>query len=135
MKALMAVGTISRYIFLTPSNEGRPEPFASMVYLQTNLASIAPCDKNSHSDHRELSAHEGAWSYEIVNFMELIGESMGITHVDLFKRLKLMQDVDAILVASQEYIDDNELDPEEVREVVLKDLLGEQFLPIDRSWH
>ena len=48
MKALMAVGTISRYLFLTPSNEGRPEPFASMVYLQTNLASIAPCDKNSH---------------------------------------------------------------------------------------
>jgi hypothetical protein len=88
-----------------------------------------------HSDHRELSAHEGAWPYEIVNFMELIGESMGITHVDLFKRLKLMQDVDAILDASQEYIDDNELDLEEVREVVLKDLLGEQFLPIDRSWH
>tara|TARA_B100000809_G_scaffold264799_1_gene321672 strand:+ start:1096 stop:1446 length:351 start_codon:yes stop_codon:yes gene_type:complete len=48
MKTLMAVGTISQYIFLTPSNEGRPEPFASMVYLQTNLASIAPCDKNSH---------------------------------------------------------------------------------------
>jgi hypothetical protein len=48
MKTLMAVGTISRYIFLTPSNEGRPEPFTSMVYLQTNLASIAPCDKNSH---------------------------------------------------------------------------------------
>ena len=88
-----------------------------------------------HSDHRELSAHEGAWPYEIVNFMELIGESMGIMHVDLFKRLKLMQDVDAIFSASQEYINDNELDPEEVREVVLKDLLGEQFLPIDRSWH
>ena len=50
-------------------------------------------------------------------------------------RKAVMQDVDAILVASQEYIDDNELDPEEVREVVLKDLLGEQFLPIDRSWH
>ena len=88
-----------------------------------------------HSDHRELSAHENAWPYEIVNFMELIVESMGITHVDLFKRLKLMQDVDLILAASQEYIDDNELDAEEVREVVLKDLLGEQFLPTDRSWH
>ncbi len=88
-----------------------------------------------HSDHRELSAHEGAWPYEIVNFMELIGESMGIMRADLFKRLKLMQDVDAILAASQEYIDQNDLDPEEVREVVLKDLLGEQFLPIDRSHH
>jgi hypothetical protein len=88
-----------------------------------------------HSDHRELSAHEDAWPYEIVNFMELIGESMGIKRTDLFKRLKLMRDVDAILAASQEYIDQNDLDPEEVREVILQDLLGEQFLPIDRSHH
>ena len=88
-----------------------------------------------HSDHRELSAHEDAWPYEIINFMELIGESMGITRPDLFKRLKLMQDVDAIVAASQEYIDENDLNPEEVREIVLKDLLGEQFLPVDRSQH
>ena len=88
-----------------------------------------------HSDHRELSAHEDAWPYEIINFMELIGESMGITRPDLFKRLKLMQDVDAIVAASQEYIDGNDLNPEEVREIVLKDMLGEQFLPVDRSQH
>ncbi len=60
---------------------------------------------------------------------------MGITRPDLFKRLKLMQDVDAIVAASQEYIDENDLNPEEVREIVLKDLLGEQFLPVDRSQH
>ncbi len=88
-----------------------------------------------HSDHRELSAHEDAWPFEIANFMELIGESMGITRTDLFKRLKLMQDVDAILAASKAYIEQNDLDPEEVREVVLRDLLGEQLLPIDRSRH
>jgi len=48
MKALVAVGAISRYLFLTPSNEGCPESFASMVYLQAHLASIAPCNKTGH---------------------------------------------------------------------------------------
>ena len=67
--------------------------------------------------------------------MELIGESMGLHREDLFKRYKLMQDVDAILAASQDMIETNNLDPEDVREVVLKDMLGEQLLPIDRQFH
>ena len=32
-------------------------------------------------------------------------------------------------------IDAHGLDPEEVREVVLKDIIGEQHLPADRSKH
>lgn len=88
-----------------------------------------------HADHRELCSHEDAWPFEIVNFMELIGESMGFHREDLFKRYKLMQDVDAILDASRETIETNNLDPEDVREVVLKDMLGEQLLPIDRKFH
>jgi len=46
-----------------------------------------------------------------------------------------MQDVDAIVAASQEYIDENDLNPEEVRDIVLKDMLADQFLPVDRSQH
>jgi hypothetical protein len=60
---------------------------------------------------------------------------MGLHREDLFKRYKLMQDVDAILAASQDMIETNNLDPEDVREVVLKDMLGEQLLPIDRQFH
>ena len=88
-----------------------------------------------HADHRELCAHEDAWPFEIVNFMELIGESMGFHREDLFKRYKLMQDVDAILDASRETIERNNLDLETVRDVVLKDMLNEQLLPIDRNLH
>ena len=50
-----------------------------------------------HACHRELCSHERDWPFEVVNFLELVGESMGLTRPDLFKRLKLMQDVDAIL--------------------------------------
>ncbi len=49
-----------------------------------------------HACHRELCSHERDWPFEVVNFLELVGESMGLQRPDLFKRLKLMQDVDAI---------------------------------------
>ena len=85
-----------------------------------------------HACHRELCSHERDWPFEVVNFMELLGASMGIARPDLFKRLKLMQDADAILADSTDMIADYALDPEEVRAVVLKDILGEQALPLGR---
>ena len=65
--------------------------------------------------------------------MELVGESMGIAYDDVFKRLKLMQDVDAILADTRDMMSVHGLEPEEVRQVVLDDLLGEQHLPLDRK--
>jgi heterodisulfide reductase subunit D len=88
-----------------------------------------------HSDHRELVGHESEWSFEIINFMELIGESMGLHRDDVFKRLKMMRDVDAILADTADLIATYRLDPEEVREVVLKDIIGDQHLPLDRNAH
>ncbi len=83
-----------------------------------------------HACHRELCSHEQDWPFEVVNFLELVGESMGIQRPDLFKRLKLMQDVDAIVADTQDLIKTYGLDLEEVRDVILKDLLGEQPLPL-----
>lgn len=83
-----------------------------------------------HACHRELCSHERDWPFEVVNFLELVGESMGLQRPDLFKRLKVMQDVDAILADSAELIALNGLDLEEARDVVLRDLLGEQPLPL-----
>jgi ferredoxin len=88
-----------------------------------------------HSDHRELGAHEQQWPFEIVNFMEILGESMGLHREDGFKRLKLMGDVDAILHDSADMIALHGLDLDEVREVVLSDMLGERMLPVDRATH
>ncbi len=88
-----------------------------------------------HSDHREFSGHEEAWNFTIANYMELIGESMGIRQPDIFKQLKLMRDVDAILVSTSKLIEEHGLNLEEVREVVLADMIGDQHLPIDRTHH
>jgi hypothetical protein len=88
-----------------------------------------------HSDHRELVGHESEWRFEIVNYMELIGESMGLQREDVFKRLKAMRDVDAILADTAAMIETHGLDPEEVREVILADIIGDQSLPVDRRAH
>jgi Fe-S oxidoreductase len=83
-----------------------------------------------HACHRELCSHERDWPFEVVNFLELVGESMGLQRPDLFKRLKIMQDVDAILQDSAMLIETNGLDLDEARDVILRDMLGEQPLPL-----
>lgn len=83
-----------------------------------------------HACHRELCSHENDWPFEVVNFLELIGESLGISREDQFKRLKKMQNVDAILADVMDLVEQHGLDLEEVRAVIEKDLLGEQPLPL-----
>jgi len=86
-----------------------------------------------HACHRELCAHQSDWPFEVVNFLELVGESMGLHRPDLFKRLKVMQDVDTILHEAAPMLEANALDLEETRDVILRDLVGEQPLPLGRG--
>jgi hypothetical protein len=86
-----------------------------------------------HACHRELCSHERDWPFEVVNFLELLGESMGLTRPDLFKRLKLMQDVDAILAETAPLIETHHLDLDEARAIIARDMLGEQPLPLGRG--
>lgn len=86
-----------------------------------------------HGDHREFAGHENAWPFTIGNYMELVAESMGIAVADRFKELKLMQDANAILVASGSMIETHGLDVDVVRDVVLSDLIGDQFLDVDKA--
>ena len=86
-----------------------------------------------HACHRELCSHERDWPFEVVNFLELVGQSMGLTRPDLFKRLKLMQDVDAILAETAPMIETHHLDLDEARAIIAKDMLAEQPLPLGRG--
>lgn len=83
-----------------------------------------------HACHRELCSHENDWPFEVVNFLELVGASMGLRREDRFKRLKKMQDADAILADVMDLVEAHGLGLEEVRAVIEKDLLGEQPLPL-----
>ncbi len=51
----------------------------------------------------------------------------------MFKRLKIMQDVDAVIAESHDMIAAQGLDLDDVRAVVLQDMLGEQALPLGRE--
>jgi heterodisulfide reductase subunit D len=86
-----------------------------------------------HACHRELCSHEMEWPFEVVNFLEIVGESMGLCREDAFKRLKKMQDADAILADVMDLVEAHGLGLEEVREVIADHLLGEQPLPLRRN--
>jgi Fe-S oxidoreductase len=83
-----------------------------------------------HSDHRELCAHERDWPFRIVNVLEIVGESMGLRQEDDYKRLKIMQDADAILADCQDLIAQHRLSTDVARDVIVKTMLGDQPLPL-----
>jgi heterodisulfide reductase subunit D len=87
-----------------------------------------------HACHRELCAHEATLPFAIVNFLELVGEAMGVSRPDLFKQWKMMQDVDRVLADLGDRPEAVGLDPDTVREVLLAHILGEQPLPLGRSF-
>jgi heterodisulfide reductase subunit D len=77
-----------------------------------------------HGCHRELVQFQPDVTFELVNFMELIGEAMGIHIPDLYKRLSMMRDIDAIVADTADLIAIHGLDLETVRDVVAKDMLS-----------
>lgn len=77
-----------------------------------------------HSCHRELVKFQPQVSFELLNFMELIGEAMGIHIPDLYKRLSLIADIDAIIADAADLIAAHRLDLDTVRDVLADDIYG-----------
>jgi heterodisulfide reductase subunit D len=82
-----------------------------------------------HSDHRELCAHERDWPFRIMNFLEIVGASMGLHHDDHFKRLKMLQDAETILADCRDLVEQHGLDVEATRQAI-KAMLDEQPVPL-----
>jgi len=82
----------------------------------TTIASIF------HACHRDLIAYQPQVTFELLNFMELIGEAMGIDIPDLYKRLRLMGDIDQIIADTSDLIAVHRLDLDTVRDVLADDL-------------
>ena len=83
-----------------------------------------------HSDHRELCAHERDWPFRIINVLEVVGESMGLSWRDRYKELKLMQDADQIVAECKDLIEQHALDVTTARNVIAKGMLGDQPLQL-----
>ena len=82
-----------------------------------------------HADYRELCAHERDWPFKIVNVLEVVGESMGLHERDDSKRLKIMQNVDAIIADCADLAARHGLDPTTAR-LAVQAMLDDQPLPL-----
>jgi heterodisulfide reductase subunit D len=82
-----------------------------------------------HSDHRALCAHERDWPFRIMNMYEIVGASMGLHEDDHYKRLKIMQDADAILADCKDLVEKHGLDVAVTR-AAIKAMLAEQPAPL-----
>jgi len=114
-------GLMSNYLTVAPKfkDELREREFRAAASAGvTTLATVF------HACHRELCHFERDVEFEIVNVMELIGESMGVKADDLYKRLKMMEQVEAMMEDCGDLIRRHGLDPNEAREVLLADQLA-----------
>ena len=83
-----------------------------------------------HSDHRELCAHERDWPFKILNVLEVVGRSMGIQQDDHYKKLKIKQDVDAIVADAADLMKRHGVDLDTARKVIVNGMLADQPLPL-----
>ena len=83
-----------------------------------------------HSDHRELCAHERDWPFRIMNILEVVGESMGLRQDDHYKKLKIKQDVDAIIADSADLLKQHGVNLDTARKVIVNGMLADQPLPL-----
>jgi heterodisulfide reductase subunit D len=77
-----------------------------------------------HTCHRELCDVGDGRSFEVVNFMEILGQGLGLHAEDLYKRLKLMGDIDDIIVETSPLIAEHGLDLDTVRDALFQEFGG-----------
>lgn len=126
---LPAAGLMSNYLSTLPHYK------RELYRNELEAAAVAKVDALItvyHPDHRELCAHEREYSFSVLNLLEVIGASMGLHRDDEYKRLKLLQDVDAIAADCADLASEHNLDPTSLRQVIA-DMLADQPVPIGKS--
>jgi len=106
--------------------QGLPDHKRALLTQEFAEAKAAGADTLAtvfHACHREI-CHLGDASFEVVNFLELIGESMGIAHTDLYRRLRLLDDVDAVIADTAPLAATHGLDLDAVRCALLAEFGG-----------
>lgn len=121
-----SAGLMSNYLSTLPS-------YKRELY-RNELNAVAGAEVDAlvtvyHPDHRELCGHEGEYTFRVLNLLEVVGTSMGLHHSDEYKRLKLLQDVDAIADDCADLAREYSLDPITLR-AVIADMLADQPVPI-----
>jgi Fe-S oxidoreductase len=108
----------------TQANSLAVLPAFKRELAQRELAAVADAGVTTlatvyHACHRELCDAGDGRNFEIINFMEILGEGLGLHSEDLYKRLKLMGDIDAVIAETGPAIVAHNLDLDTVREALL----------------
>src|SRR5207248_5460807 len=107
----------------TQANSLAVLPAFKRELVQRELAAVADAGVTTlatiyHACHRELCDVGDGRSFEVVNFMELLGEGLGLDSEDLYKRLKQVRDIDEIIEETAPLIDAHRLDLDTVRDAL-----------------
>jgi heterodisulfide reductase subunit D len=81
-----------------------------------------------HACQRELCKFENGASFEIINAIEIIGESIGIRAEDTYKKLALAGSIDDALQHCAPLVAEHGLNLDEAREVLMASLFVERVL-------
>jgi heterodisulfide reductase subunit D len=118
-------GLMSSYLTVTPKFK---ESLRSAEFAEVARAGINTLATIFHGCHRELCKFENGVSFEIVNAVEIIGESIGIHVEDTYKKLALAASVEEALQHSAPLLAEHGLNPDEARDVLVADLLAARVL-------
>jgi heterodisulfide reductase subunit D len=108
----------------TQANSLAQLPAFKRELVQRELAAVADAGVTTlatiyHACHREICDAGGGRSFEVVNFMELLGEGLGLDSEDLYKRLKQIRDIDEIIEETAPLIEAHRLDLDTVRDALM----------------
>ena len=120
------VGLMSNYLAALP---GYKRELYRNEFEAASAAGVDALVAVYHPDHRELCAHELEYPFRILNVLDIVGASMGLRRSDEYKRLKLLQDVDAIANDCRDIAADHGLDADTTRKVIVA-MLDDQPVPL-----
>jgi heterodisulfide reductase subunit D len=74
-----------------------------------------------HACHREMVSYSDTVSFEIVNAIELIADSMGVKHTDSYKQFQMVTDIEKFINERQDLIASHNVSIEDLRTVALNE--------------
>ncbi len=120
---IVPVEQISNYGYMCSRLAQAPTAKATMHQTILESAKTAQVDTLVtvyHSCHRELAAYEGQYPFDVRNFLDILGEAMGLYREDKYKKYLHMGDTDAIIEDARPCIEANSLRMSNVQFVVEK---------------
>jgi Fe-S oxidoreductase len=120
---IVPVEQIGNYGYMCSRLDQAPVAKADMHRTVLESAKVAGVDvliTVYHSCHRDLSAHEDRYPFAVRNFLDVLGEAMGLYREDKYKKYQRLADPEAIIEDARPFIEMNRLNLEDVRFVINK---------------